>query len=115
MISSRKVIHLGRGVTENLSLCYRLFHYQQADLLSGWHADHVPNALQAFQNSYRNRLEPQISDHLGAAYDGPTPGWNYPGSEADASDAEDASTDAGSEAEPSAADEERDAPNQDQV
>lgn len=62
-------------------------------------------AAKAFQNSYRSRLDPQLSDRSGAPFDGPTAGWNYPGSEADASDADDASTDAGSDAEQSVADE----------
>ena len=61
-------------------------------------------AAKAFQNSYRSRLDPQLSDRSGAPFDGPTAGWNYPGSEADASDVDDASTDAGSDAEQSVAD-----------
>ena len=62
-------------------------------------------AAKAFQNSYRSRLDPQPSDRTGPPFDGPTAGWNYPGSDADASDMDDASTDAGSEAEQSVADE----------
>ena len=56
-------------------------------------------AAKAFQNSYRSRMEPQMPDQNGPPYDGPAAGWNYPGSEADASDADDVSTDAGSDAE----------------